>query len=199
MVKNTNGFTIVELLIVIVVIAIISAISVMAYSGIKEKSERAAIITHVKQYATAIEMYIVENGKAPRADWRCLGDSTTLPAENGYDENYCFKPSNGGTYSGDSAPADPQLMQQLAKYMDRMPTARFPETQAMYGRIYRGMLYDGSLTTRPSYPATISYFTKFPQCPIGERIDWWTIDNPNYSGCIYILSVNELGTPYANN
>ncbi|MCB9819693.1 prepilin-type N-terminal cleavage/methylation domain-containing protein [Candidatus Nomurabacteria bacterium] len=193
---SRRGFTIIEILVSIVVISILVVVTVVSYNGATDRAERSAIVAHVKQYANAIEMYIADNGKAPAANWRCLGDSTTLPAKDGYDENYCFKPSNGGTNTGDSAPADPQLMQLLRGYMDEMPTATFPESQAMWGRIYRGMIYDGSTNNFPNHPATLTYFTRFPECPIGEKVNWWTNNYPDSSGCVYILSRNEVGTLY---
>ena len=65
---NTNtsrGFTIVELLIVIVVIAILAAISIVAYTGVQDRGRDAASLSQVKGFAKAIEMYRVDNGNYP--------------------------------------------------------------------------------------------------------------------------------------
>lgn len=54
---NQKGFTIVELLIVIVVIAILAAISIVAYTGIQNRaraSERQADATSISKVAEAI-------------------------------------------------------------------------------------------------------------------------------------------------
>ena len=47
--KDTKGFTIVELLIVIVVIAILAAISIVAYTGIQNRSKTSAAQTVASQ------------------------------------------------------------------------------------------------------------------------------------------------------
>lgn len=64
--KNTRrGFTIVELLIVIVVIAILAAISIVAYNGIQQRardSERSAEMQTVEK---ALAMYFIDNGSYP--------------------------------------------------------------------------------------------------------------------------------------
>ncbi len=57
-----TGFTIVELLIVIVVIAILAAISIVAYNGIKSRAYDSVRITEAQSIAKAISAYAVNNG-----------------------------------------------------------------------------------------------------------------------------------------
>jgi prepilin-type N-terminal cleavage/methylation domain-containing protein len=51
---NKKGFTIVELLVVIVVIAILATISVTAYNGIQNRANNTAIQSDVKNFSTVI-------------------------------------------------------------------------------------------------------------------------------------------------
>lgn len=60
-----SGFTIVELLIVIVVIAILAAISVVAYNGIQQRGRDSQRSSDVKTIAKALEMYYVDHGRFP--------------------------------------------------------------------------------------------------------------------------------------
>ena len=60
-----HGFTIVELLIVIVVIAILAAISIAAYTNIQDRAKNTATISAVEQTIKAIHMYIAETGEYP--------------------------------------------------------------------------------------------------------------------------------------
>lgn len=57
-----RGFTIVELLIVVVVIAILAAITIVAYNGIQTRSRDSARDTAVRTMQQALEMYSAENG-----------------------------------------------------------------------------------------------------------------------------------------
>lgn len=52
--RHRAGFTIVELLIVIVVIGILAAISIIAYSGIQERSRVASLQSDLRQLTQAI-------------------------------------------------------------------------------------------------------------------------------------------------
>lgn len=58
------GFTIVELLIVIVVIAILAAISMVTYSGIQDRAKLAQQTTDVDKVGRAIQLWSAENGKS---------------------------------------------------------------------------------------------------------------------------------------
>ncbi len=58
---NNQGFTIVELLIVIVVIAILAAISVVAYTGIQNRANDAAVQNDLKNFAQVIQVWEIEN------------------------------------------------------------------------------------------------------------------------------------------
>lgn len=62
--KQTNrGFTIVELLIVIVVIAIVAAITVVAYNGIQTRSTNSRIDSDMRNLRTAIDLARRNNGE----------------------------------------------------------------------------------------------------------------------------------------
>ena len=65
---NARGFTIVELLIVIVVIAILAAITVVAYNGIQDRANDAIIKSDITAFAKKIKMYEVENERYPHGN-----------------------------------------------------------------------------------------------------------------------------------
>jgi general secretion pathway protein G len=54
--KNISGFTIVELLIVIVVIGILAAITTVAYSGVQNKASDAAVTSDLRNIHTKLEL-----------------------------------------------------------------------------------------------------------------------------------------------
>lgn len=63
--RRRNGFTIVELLIVIVVIGVLAAITVVGYNGIQTRAENTKTITAVSAYARALQSYAAINGGYP--------------------------------------------------------------------------------------------------------------------------------------
>lgn len=63
--KHRSGFTIVELLIVIVVIAILAALSIVAYTGIQQRATDAAIASKESQVKKKLEAYKVEHEAYP--------------------------------------------------------------------------------------------------------------------------------------
>ncbi len=63
--KSTSGFTIVELLIVVVVIAILAAISVTAYSNIQGRARDSKRQSDIASIVKLLELYRIDNGGYP--------------------------------------------------------------------------------------------------------------------------------------
>ena len=63
--RKESGFTIVELLIVIVVIGILAALVVTTFSGIQKKARDTERETDVKALHGQIEAYYAQNGRYP--------------------------------------------------------------------------------------------------------------------------------------
>ena len=67
-IKHRFGFTIIELLIVIVVIAILAAITIVAYNGIQQRAKNTAIINAASQTLKSIQAYYTSEGSYPVTD-----------------------------------------------------------------------------------------------------------------------------------
>lgn len=63
--QKQTGFTIVELLIVIVVIGILAAITIVAYSGVQNRANDIAVQTDLRNFAGKIMEYQAINGTYP--------------------------------------------------------------------------------------------------------------------------------------
>ena len=107
---NSGGFTIVELLIVIVVIAILAAITIVAYNGIQNRAKNTQINAAVRGYVTALKAYAVENNGTFPSGNACLGPAAF------YTDNPCY--IGAGTYNHSTT-----LNNSLAGYMNNnVPT-----------------------------------------------------------------------------
>ena len=66
--KNSTGFTIVELLIVIIIIGILVTLAVTAYNGIQTRSQASRAAAELKQLAKIINLYYQDNLNYPCFD-----------------------------------------------------------------------------------------------------------------------------------
>lgn len=81
MLKTKSGFTIVELLVVVVVIAILAAITIVVYSGISMSARNTQTISAAEAYAKAFPLYAVtaSDGQLPGSGLvgrYCLGTTS---------------------------------------------------------------------------------------------------------------------------
>ncbi|HEX7368554.1 MAG TPA: prepilin-type N-terminal cleavage/methylation domain-containing protein [Candidatus Saccharimonadales bacterium] len=85
--KRTKGFTIVELLIVIVVIGILAGLVITTYSGIQQRARNTVRQTDLKAVQSQLEAYYATNGYYP-------ANSTTDGLGSDSSENQTFVTTN---------------------------------------------------------------------------------------------------------
>ncbi len=87
--RRANGFTIVELLVVIVVIGILAAITIVSYSGISQRAKEASIFADLSNASKLIDIFAVSNPNYP-------DDIASCPTPSA--GNMCLKSSPGNQY-----------------------------------------------------------------------------------------------------
>jgi prepilin-type N-terminal cleavage/methylation domain-containing protein len=89
--SRSSGFTIVELLIVVVVIAILAVITIVSYNGIQNRAKNQQTVGTVRAYYTTLGSIGAETGSIPVARG-CLG------SESFYNSNPCYTGATGTSY-----------------------------------------------------------------------------------------------------
>ncbi|MBC7943306.1 prepilin-type N-terminal cleavage/methylation domain-containing protein, partial [Candidatus Saccharibacteria bacterium] len=98
--KNKQpGFTIVELLIVIVVIGILAAITIVAYNGVQQRAVVASLTSDLDNGSKTLKLFQVDNGSYPTTINCAIADSSV---------NKCVKASSGTTYQYTVSNTNPQ-------------------------------------------------------------------------------------------
>lgn len=110
--KNKQiGFTIVELLIVIVVIGILAAITIVAFNGVQNRANNTRVNSIVRSYVTALKAYAaVNNGSYPAVS-SCLG--------TGYEGGFCH--ADQGMYAENNGSFNTVI---LREFMSSVPVVK---------------------------------------------------------------------------
>ena len=90
--STKSGFTIVELLVVIVVIGILAAITIVSYTGISQKATVAAVQSDLDNAAKKLKLYYTLYASYPTAM-----DGNNCPTAPNVDTGYCLQSSGGST------------------------------------------------------------------------------------------------------
>ena len=93
--KKSPGFTIVELLIVIIVIAILATLIITAYNGVQAKARNTQRIAAAKDWQKIITEYVVDYGEYPT---NIMGAAATYCLGDGYPTDWDTN-SNGDCYA----------------------------------------------------------------------------------------------------
>ncbi len=103
--SKQSGFTIVELLIVIVVIGILAALVITTFTGIQQKARNTERTTDIKALHGQVEAYYAQNGKYPTL--ANLNDSTWRTANmKGLDAEALKDPKGSGQTLADAPAAN---------------------------------------------------------------------------------------------
>lgn len=181
--KSKSGFTIVELLIVIVVIAILAAISIVAYNGIQQRAQNSKTTTALTAWVKALKLYKVDNGRWP-AGYACLGSGYGRGLSGTETSGFhCRQDGAGGAYENATFNAA------LKDYAgSSFPTPAFVTSRSTDTIWRRGLsyLYGGGSGTDVYILA--EYAGVQSSCPsvASEDADYRTVYNGN-TECQYVI------------
>lgn len=95
--RSNTGFTIVELLIVIVVIGILAAVVTLAYSGIQQKARTASFTASLRNAASKVESEKTDTGYPATMTYPNSGSTTFVYTQIGSGAAYCLEATSAST------------------------------------------------------------------------------------------------------
>lgn len=135
--KNVSGFTIIELIVVIVIIGVLASITLVAYRGITSRANDAQTFAAAEQWAKAIQIYKARNGTFPTTA-SCLGANYKYGVAQADASGYqCRQYSAGSGINTDSS-----FVSAIQPYITSSPTPAMQTAVNTPTDWYRGTYYN---------------------------------------------------------
>src|SRR3954468_4012317 len=80
--KSSKGFTLVEIMIVVVIIGLLAAMAIPAFQKVRQSSQDKAVLNNARQLSAAADQYFLENGVSTVALGGLVGATNYVKAVN---------------------------------------------------------------------------------------------------------------------
>jgi type IV pilus assembly protein PilA len=78
--RSTQGFTLVEIMIVVVIIGMLAAMALPAFQRVRQSSQDKAVLNNARQLAAAADQYFLENGVSTVVQTDLVGSTNYVKA-----------------------------------------------------------------------------------------------------------------------
>ena len=80
--RSSKGFTLVEIMIVVVIIGLLAAMAIPAFQKVRTSSQDKAVLNNARQLAAAADQYFLENGVSTVLQGSLVGATNYVKALN---------------------------------------------------------------------------------------------------------------------
>jgi type IV pilus assembly protein PilA len=80
--RSSKGFTLVEIMIVVVIIGLLAAMAIPAFQKVRQSSQDKAVLNNARQLGAAADQYFLENGVSSVSQGNLVGPTSYVKALN---------------------------------------------------------------------------------------------------------------------